>query len=85
LFSCLSENGPPEEHPQLTQQALKFPKLLELCIKAVPDLGAQLIHPPHLAREYKVIYRNQSTFVPLEIPNAQINFTAFSAAYFVRF
>jgi hypothetical protein len=62
LFSCLSENGPPEEHPQLTQQALKSPKLLELRIKAAPDLGAQLIHPPHLTREYKVCIEIKAEF-----------------------
>jgi hypothetical protein len=85
LFSCLSENGPPEEHPQLTQQALESPELLELRIKAAPNLGAQLIHPPHLAREYIVIYRNQSRLLcrwKFPMPN---EFTAFSAAHLVRF
>jgi hypothetical protein len=72
LSSCLSENGPPEEHPQLTQQALKSPDLLELRIKAAPDLGAQLIHPPHLAREYIAIYRNQSRLLcRWKFPNAK--------------
>jgi hypothetical protein len=85
LFSCLSENGPPEEHPQLTQQALKSPELLELRIKATPDLGAQLIHPPHLARENIVIYRKQSRLLYRSKFPMPMDCTAFSAAFLVRF
>jgi hypothetical protein len=64
---------------------LKSPDLLELRVKATPDLGAQLIHPPHLAREFIVMYRNQSRLLCHLKCSMPMDFTAFSIAYFVDF